>query len=121
MADHNLLGKKGEEIARQYLVQQGYKVRHANWRFKKNEIDIITEKNNLLVVIEVKTRSNDYFESPKEAVTRTKQKYIITATEAYIQEFAIDMEVRFDIVSVLISGNQQKIEHIKDAFQPSLL
>jgi len=121
MADHNILGQKGEELAQQYLIDKGFEIRHLNWRHKKNEIDIIAEKNNLLVVVEVKTRSNDYFENPKEAVTRKKQKFIITATEAYIIEFDVDLEVRFDIVSVLISNNKSEIEHIEDAFQPSLL
>lgn len=121
MADHNILGKKGEEIAKQYLVEKGYKIRHLNWRHKKNEIDIIANKNNLLVVIEVKTRTNDYFENPKEAVTKKKQKNIINATEAYINEYDINLETRFDIIAVTLSNNKKEIEHIKDAFQPSLL
>ena len=121
MADHNILGKKGEELAKQYLVEKGYKIRHLNWRHKKNEIDIIANKNNLLVVIEVKTRTNDYFENPKEAVTKKKQKNIINATEAYINEYDINLETRFDIVAVTLSNNKKEIEHIKDAFQPSLL
>ncbi len=121
MAEHNILGKKGEELAKQYLVEKGYKIRHLNWRHKKNEIDIIAKKNNFLVVIEVKTRTNDYFENPKEAVTKKKQKNIINATEAYINEYDINLETRFDIVAVTLSNNKKEIEHIKDAFQPSLL
>ena len=121
MADHNLLGKKGEEIAKQYLIENGYKIRHLNWRYRKNEIDIIAEKNNFLVVVEVKTRSNDYFENPKEAVTKKKQKFTIIAADAYINEYSIDLETRFDIVAVTLSNNKKEIEHIKDAFQPSLL
>lgn len=121
MAEHNLLGKKGEEIAKQYLIENGYKVRHLNWRFKKNEIDIITTKNNLLVVVEVKTRTNEYFENPREAVTRNKQRFIIKATEAYINEYDIHLEVRFDIIAITLLKSNTEIEHIQDAFQPSLL
>lgn len=121
MAEHNLLGKKGEVLAQRYLVENDYELRHLNWRYKKNEIDIIAIKNNLLVVVEVKTRTNDYFENPKEAVTRKKQKFIILATEAYINEFDINLETRFDVIAVTISENKTKIEHIQDAFQPSLL
>ncbi len=121
MADHNILGKKGEELAKQYLVEKGYKIRHLNWRHKKNEIDIVAKKNHFLVVVEVKTRTNDYFENPKEAVTKKKQKNIINATEAYINEYDINLETRFDIVAVTLSNNKKEIEHIKDAFQPSLL
>lgn len=121
MADHNLLGKKGEEIARLYLIENGYEIRHLNWRFRKNEIDIIAQKNNLLIVVEVKTRANDYFESPKEAVTRNKQRFIIKATEAYINEYNINLETRFDIIAITLFDKHDKIEHIQDAFQPNLL
>jgi putative endonuclease len=121
MADHNITGKKGEDVAQHYLTQNGYKIRNVNWRFRKNELDIITEKDNYLVVVEVKTRTSEYFESPKETVTRKKQKFIIAATQAYIEAFDINMEVRFDIVGVSFLNFETKIEHIQDAFQPSLL
>lgn len=121
MADHNVLGKKGEEAAKRYLVNKGYKIKELNWRFRKNEIDIIATLNNLLVIIEVKTRTNDFFENPKEAVTRKKQKFIIHAAEAYIMEKNIDLEARFDIIAITLINQQTKIEHIEDAFQPSLL
>ena len=121
MAEHNLVGKKGEEIARNYLSNNGFKIRHLNWRYKKNELDIVAEKNNLLVVVEVKTRTSEYFENPREAVTIKKQKYIIKATDAYINEFNIDTETRFDIIAVSLLKKETKIEHIEDAFQPSLL
>ncbi len=121
MAEHNELGKKGEEIALTYLKSKHYIVKETNWRFRKNEVDIITEKDNLLVVVEVKTRTSEYFENPKEAVTKKKQKFIIQATDAYIQEKNIEKEVRFDIVGVTIINGKTKIEHIQDAFQPSLL
>ncbi len=121
MAEHNLTGKKGETVAKQFLKDHSYKIRNTNWRFRAKEIDIVAEKNNVLVVVEVKTRTSEYFESPKEAVTKSKQKLIITATQAYIEEYDIDMEVRFDIIGVSFLNNETKIEHIKDAFQPSLL
>lgn len=121
MAEHNKIGEKGEELAKEHLIAKGYKIRHINWRCKKNEIDIIAEKDNLLVVVEVKTRTSEYFENPREAVTVAKQKFIIKATEAYITEFNINIETRFDIVGVTLLNNEIKIEHIIDAFQPSLL
>ena len=120
MADHNILGKKGEELAKQFLLEKGYKIRHLNWRSKKTEIDIIAEKDNLLVVVEVKTRTNEYFENPKEAVTFKKQKNIIDTTEAYIEKFDVDLETRFDIISITFENGQEKIEHIEDAFQPGI-
>ena len=121
MADHNELGKKGEEVAVKYLKLNHYDIKEKNWRFRKNEIDIIAQKDNVIVVVEVKTRTSEYFENPKEAVTRKKQKFIILAADAYIQENEIDLETRFDIVAVTIINGQTKIDHIQDAFQPSLL
>ena len=120
MADHNILGKKGEELAKQFLLEKEYKIRHLNWRHKKTEIDIVAETNNLLVVVEVKTRTNDYFENPKDAVTFKKQRNIVDTTEAYIEIFNIDLEVRFDIISITFENGQEKIDHVQDAFQPGL-
>ena len=120
MADHNLIGEQGEAIAKDYLQKKGYEIITANWRFQKAEIDIITTYKNQLVIVEVKTRTSEEFESPKEAVTIPKQKRIVKATDAYIQEKNIDLECRFDIVSVLIQGNKINVEHIEDAFSPML-
>ena len=121
MAEHNKIGAKGEADAKQHLVENGYKIRNVNWRHKKYELDIIAEKNNCLVVVEVKTRTSEYFENPKDAVTRKKQKFIINATQAYIDEYDLDMETQFDIIGISYINNKIKIEHIEDAFQPSLL
>ncbi len=120
MAEHNILGEKGEEFAKQFLLEKGYKIRHLNWRYKKTEIDIIAEKNNLLVVVEVKTRTNDYFENPKDAVTFRKQRHVVDTTEAYIEKFNVDLEVRFDIISITFENGKEKIEHVQDAFQAGL-
>ena len=121
MSDHIEIGKEGEDRAVRFLINAGFKIKNRNWRFGKNEIDIIAEKENLLVIVEVKTRTNDYFENPKEAVTKKKQRFIIKATEAYIQQFNINLETRFDIISVLTHNGKIEIEHIEDAFQASLL
>lgn len=120
MAEHNLIGEKGEAIAFHYLKKKGYKVIEINWRYKKAEIDLITQKDDLLVVVEVKTRTSEEFENPKEAVTIGKQKNIVKAADAYIQEKEIDLECRFDVVSVLILAEKITVEHIEDAFHPLL-
>ena len=121
MAQHNEIGKKGEEIAREYLNERGFRIRNLNWRFRKNEIDIVVEKDEYLIVVEVKTQTNEYFENPKDRVDYKKQKFIIKATEAYINEFNIDKEIRFDIIAVTLLPSKIKIEHIEDAFQSSIL
>lgn len=120
MAGHNQVGQKGEELAVNYLSEKGYQIVECNWRFKKAEIDIIAHFKNQLVIVEVKTRTSEEFESPKEAVTISKQKNIVKAADAYIQERDIDLECRFDVVSVLMLPDQTKIEHIEDAFYPML-
>lgn len=120
MAKHYKLGIKGEEIAANYLAGLGYKIIERNWRHKKDEIDIIALDGRFLVIIEVKTRSTDVFGEPEEAVTTTKQKFLIRATEEYIFMKDIQLETRYDIVSVIIKGNRETIRHIKEAFYPTL-
>ena len=100
MAEHNDFGKIGEEKAYCYLLEKGYNIRARNWQYKKSELDIVAEKEDTLIVVEVKTRSSEYFENPKEAVTLRKQQQIILGANAYIEAFDIDMECRFDVVSV---------------------
>ncbi|MBL4708002.1 MAG: YraN family protein [Flavobacteriales bacterium] len=120
MAEHNIIGERGEAIALSFLQKKAYVILESNWWFQKAEIDIITKFGNQLVIVEVKTRTSEEFESPKEAVTIAKQKRIVKAADAFIQERDIDLECRFDIVSVLLQGNQITIEHIEDAFSAML-
>ena len=117
MAKHNDLGDFGEERAAGYLQSQGYILRHQNWKSGKKELDIVAEKENVLVVVEVKTRSADYLLHPGETITNAKIRRTVHAAEAYIFKYDLMMETRFDIVSV-ISGEDGHftIEHIEDAF-----
>lgn len=114
------IGNQGEQIAAEYLVKNGYNILHKNWRYKKLEIDIIARDKDELVIVEVKTRKNEDFEGPNDVVTKKKQKYLIEAAGAYIEEFDIDRETRFDIIHIITQGMEPKIEHIKDAFYPQL-
>jgi putative endonuclease len=120
MAEHNDLGKKGEELAVGYLEKKGYLILEKNWRQWRNEIDIIAMDGKFLVVIEVKTRQSNFFGEPETAVTRDKQKTLIRAANAYVRYKNIQSEVRFDIVSVLIAKSSEQIHHIEDAFYPTL-
>ena len=76
MAQHNDTGKEGEEMAAMYLIKNGYRIIARNFRYKKSEIDIVAQKDNIIVFIEVKTRTNAFFQEPKLSVTRSKQKQI---------------------------------------------
>ncbi len=118
MATHNELGVLGEEKAVNYLLQKKYKILDRNWRRKRKELDIIALDKGFLVFIEVKTRKFGSLENPKDAVTKKKQKFIIEGANAYIEIKNLENEVRLDIISVIIKGKNQIIEHIEDAFYP---
>jgi putative endonuclease len=121
MAKHNQLGIFGEKIAANFLSQQGYKILETNWRFEKKEIDIIALINNIVVVVEVKARSTDFFGRPEEAVTRSKQRLLIEAADNYMQQINFEAEVRYDIISIILKSKDDiSIGHIKDAFIPTL-
>ena len=118
MADHNEFWKIAEDLAVDFLVKAEYKILARNFRYQKAEIDIIAEKQNQIIIIEVKARNTDAFLEPQEAVNKKKIKLLISAANYFIEENNINKEVRFDIISVL--PNQQKtleINHIIDAFQ----
>ena len=116
MATHNDLGKKGEELAVDFLQKNNYKILDRNWRYKKAEVDIITLKNDVLAVIEVKTRSSNYFGNPQDFVNPKKIQLLVEAINEYVTSKDLDVEVRFDIIAILKNNNTFKIEHLKDAF-----
>lgn len=121
MASHLDFGKSGEKIARQYLENKGYRILKTNWRFSHKEVDIICKTGTTLVIAEVKTRSDDYFQQPFEAVQNQKQKHLIEAAEAFIEEYSDFKEIRYDIISIVKRNNSTpEIEHIKDAFIPGI-
>ena len=116
MAKHNELGKKGEELAVEFLIKNGYKILDRNWRFKKAEVDIIAQKKEVLAVIEVKTRSSDYFGNPQDFVNQKKIQLLVEAINEYVISKDLDVEVRFDIVAIIKNKNNFDIEHLEDAF-----
>lgn len=116
MALHTELGKKGEELAVAFLLKNGYKILEKNWRFGKAEVDIIALKNTTLAVVEVKTRSTDYFGNPQDFVNAKKIGLLVTAINEYVISKNLDVEVRFDIIAIINSQNKVKINHITDAF-----
>ncbi|HNV82350.1 MAG: YraN family protein [Tenuifilaceae bacterium] len=120
MPHHQRVGKEGEIFAREWVLRNGYKVLHTNWHFGKKELDIVALKDNTIVVFEVKTRLSDHWEEPKDAVKRRKQKNIIEAADAYVNQYGYEQEVQFDIISLLRKGNGFELEHITDAFYPTL-
>jgi len=118
LASHNDLGKEGELLAVEYLLKNGYAIIEQNYRFKKAEIDIIAQKAEVLAVVEVKTRSTDFFGEPYEFVKPKQQKLIYKAIDEYVIQHDLDVHVRFDIISIVITPQKTSIEHLKDAFFP---
>ncbi|MGB0402957.1 MAG: YraN family protein [Salibacteraceae bacterium] len=119
MADHNDLGRLGEFKAVEFLTQNGFKILATNWRFRRDEVDVICQNTDYLVFVEVKTRSSREFGDPSDAVTNSKIKHLIEAAEEYIVSNNIEKETRFDVIEVVADGNQYTINHIPDAFSPS--
>lgn len=120
MAEHNEFGKKGEDIAAEYLQKKGYKILERNWVSGKNEIDIIAREGKYVVVVEVKSRHSNYAGEPETAVTKDKQRSLIRAANSYVRKMNMDEEVRFDIISILVVKGKEEINHIEDAFYPTL-
>ena len=117
MAERNETGKQGETIARQYLEENGYNVLETNWRFHHYELDIVATSGKELVIVEVKTRSDNYLIAPELAVNKSKIRRIVTASDAYIRMKGIDLPIRFDIVCLIKKGVSLSVEsHIEDAF-----
>lgn len=118
MAEHNELGKLGEDLAVQYLTDKGYEILERNWRNIHKEIDIIAKEGDDLVIVEVKARQTDEYGEPDIAVTKRKQRMLIAAANAYITRKGLDVETRFDIISIVFKDGEPVIEHIEDAFLP---
>ena len=111
------IGMKGENEVVKFLKEKNYIILNQNWRFKHKEIDIIALKNNILCIVEVKTRSTNYT-SPKDAVTKAKQRNLIIATNAYVEQKELDFEVRFDVAEVFLENKTYRINYIENAYIP---
>lgn len=116
MAEHNELGKKGEQLAIDFLLKNNYIILEKNYRYLKAEVDIIAKKGEILAVIEVKTRTSAYFGKPEEFVSPKKIKLLVKAIDYFVTEKDLDVEVRFDIIAIIQNKNLTKIEHLEDAF-----
>lgn len=120
MASHNELGALGEQIALEYLLGLGYQILETNWVCGHKEVDIIAKDDDTIVIVEVKTRRSSFLVEPEATVDIFKQRHLIWAANSYVNRYQYDLDVRFDIISIVIDRNNEKrIEHIQDAFYPS--
>jgi putative endonuclease len=116
MAEHNDLGKLGEELAVEFLQKEGYEILETNWVFQKAEVDIIAKKENTLAIVEVKTRSSLDFGLPQDFVKPKKIQLLVKAVNEYVISNDLEIEVRFDIIAIHKEGKSFAIEHLIDAF-----
>lgn len=116
MIEPHELGKIGEDLAVEYLQNKGYQILERNWHSGHKEIDIIALQDTTLAIIEVKTRKSDDYGEPDIAVGVAKQRMLIWAADAYVRYKQLNVDVRFDIISIVLTDNDKHIEHIEDAF-----
>ena len=116
MDNHNKLGIQGENTACNFLICNGYRIVRRNWRHGRIEIDIIAQKDEYIIFVEVKTRFSDRWGNTEDAVTNAKMKRIVEAADFYIRDNDIAMDARFDIIAAVWNGSGFEIDHIEDAF-----
>ncbi|WP_055447526.1 YraN family protein [Lacinutrix mariniflava] len=116
MAQHNELGKKGEQLAVDFLLKKGYEILERNYTFQKSEVDIIAKIKDTLAVVEVKTRSTVEFGNPQDFVKPKQIQRLVKAIDEFVNVNSLDVEVRFDVIAIVKDNKQFKIEHLEDAF-----
>jgi putative endonuclease len=122
MATHNELGKQGEQLAKEHLMVKGYTIIALNFQAGKAEVDIIARIGDTYVFTEVKTRTSEFFGLPESFVSNKKQRLFAKAAETFCDiNNHTDIEIRYDIISVIINQYVQSVEHFEDAFFPDNL
>jgi putative endonuclease len=117
MKSNLLKGAIGEQIATQYLMEKGFTILERNWRHHHLEVDIIATKEDLLHIIEVKTRHSLRFGRPEESITRDKMTFLKNAAEAYQFKHPIWKYLQFDVIAITIIGNESReIFMIEDVY-----
>ena len=115
-----ILGKTGEDLAKEYLKKKKLKFLLSNFIYLKTEIDLIflDKKNKILIFVEVKTRRNKNYGEPEDSITKFKQMHIKKAAEGFLHQYRkyLEYDIRFDSVGILINGDDIKINHIENFF-----
>ncbi len=118
VAGHLKRGRSGEEMARLFLLDQGYKIVETNWRCRSGELDIICQKEGLLVFVEVKTKYDSRFGLPGEALTLKKQRRLAKAALAYLSARKMwSCPCRFDLVAICVNKKNCELEHVPNVFE----
>lgn len=115
MSKNNELGQEGEQFAAEYLIKKGWEIQEMNYRYSRSEIDVIAIRNDLLIFVEVKVRSNLSYGLPEQFVDKNKAEHVMKAADHYIQDIDWKGNIRFDIISI-VKGKVMQLDHIEDAF-----
>ena len=116
MGTHNDFGKLGEELAAKFLSKNGYVILHRNFRYLKAEIDIIARKDDVLAIVEVKSRSSEFIQEIASTVNQKKIGLLALAADHYVNEHHLDIEVRFDVITIVKNNSSYQVNHLEDAF-----
>ena len=116
MENHNEFGQEGEQLALDFLLNKGYRLVARNYRFQKAEIDLIVQKGPVLAIVEVRTRNNDQIIPIAETITPKKIGLLRSAADHFVTENQIDLEIRFDVITILKNKKVFKMEHLENAF-----
>lgn len=120
MTTTNDIGDRGENLAASFLDEAGYRVLDRNYRFERNEVDLVCrdpEDDGEIVFVEVKTRTGRGFGPPEASVTEEKQASLIEVARAYLHEHGlVGTPARFDVIGILLAGGEPQIEHYQNAF-----
>lgn len=116
-----ITGNIGEDLAKRFLISKGFQIVCQNYRYGRNEIDLVCLDDDFLVFVEVKTRKNNDFGYPEEFVTLSKQRAIARVAKAFLQKNPSQAKIRFDIVAITKTSPKWSIHYVPDAFYPSAL
>lgn len=112
------LGKKAENLAASYLQRSGYTLLAKNFRYLKAEVDLIVQKGNTLVAVEVKARTVGFVVAPHEAISYKKIQLLVDAIDNFVQSKDLDVEVRFDLITYIFNNSNWEMNHTEGAFYP---
>jgi len=121
MALHNDLGKLGEKVAARHLMLQGYSILAMDWRLGHKDLDLVAQKDGTTVFVEVKTRSNNNYGTPEEAVDEQKMRNLMSAAAAYMARNNVNGPVRFDVIAITGTEEPFQLQHFTNAFDPHSL
>lgn len=116
MGKHNEFGKLGEQMAVDFLLTNGYEICSRNYRYLKAEVDIIARKKGIVSIVEVKSRNTSFLEDISDTINQKKIKLLVMAANQYVIENDLDVEVRFDIITVIKKDDFFSVDHLKNAF-----